>query len=157
MATLITFGVGFFARPFGAALLGAYADKAGRKTALTLTVLLMACGSFMIAVCPTDATIGIAAPIILCFARLLQGFSAGGEIGGAIALLAEDAPVGRRAFYIAIYRWNVVAPANQEQLTTVILHGKQISIMHALRGVWKGHNSLELAECSGEGAKSAVA
>src|SRR3979490_1884270 len=65
MATLITFGVGFFARPFGAALLGAYADRAGRKTALTLTVLLMACGSFMIAVCPTAATIGIAAPIIL--------------------------------------------------------------------------------------------
>jgi MHS family proline/betaine transporter-like MFS transporter len=101
MATLITFGVGFFARPFGAALLGAYADRAGRKTALTLTVLLMACGSFMIAVCPTAATIGIAAPIILFFARLLQGFSAGGEIGGAIALLAEDAPVARRAFYAA--------------------------------------------------------
>jgi MHS family proline/betaine transporter-like MFS transporter len=102
MATLITFGVGFFARPFGAASLGTYADKAGRKTALTLTVLLMACGSFMIAVCPTAATIGIAAPIILCLARLLQGFSAGGEIGGAIALLAEDAPVGRRAFYAAL-------------------------------------------------------
>ena len=101
MAALITFGVGFFARPFGAALLGAYADKAGRKTALTLTVLLMACGSFMIAVCPTAATIGLAAPIILFFARLLQGFSAGGEIGGAIALLAEDAPVDRRAFYAA--------------------------------------------------------
>lgn len=101
LATLITFGISFVARPLGAALFGTYADRAGRKAALTLTVLLMACGSFMIAVCPTAATIGMAAPIVLFFARLLQGFSAGGEIGGALTLLAESAPAPRRAFYTA--------------------------------------------------------
>lgn len=101
LATFITFGISFVARPVGAALIGTYADRAGRKAALTLTVLLMACGSLLIAVCPTAATIGVAAPAILFLARLLQGFSAGGEIGGAMALLAEDAPPRRRSFYLA--------------------------------------------------------
>lgn len=101
LVTFITFGISFGARPVGAAVLGGYADRAGRKAALTVTVLLMASGSLIIAVCPTAATIGVAAPIILFLARLLQGFSAGGEIGGAMALLAEDAPPRRRCFYLA--------------------------------------------------------
>lgn len=101
MGSFLIFGVGFVARPLGAVLFGAYADRAGRKAALTLTVLLMAIGSFMIAVCPPTAKIGIAAPVILLLARLIQGFSAGGEVGGAITLASEDAPIKHRAFYAA--------------------------------------------------------
>lgn len=101
MATFITFGVSFLARPLGAMVFGSYADKAGRRSALTFTVLLMALGSLIIAICPTAATIGIAAPVILVSARLMQGFSAGGEIGGALAFLVEYAPDSRRAYYAA--------------------------------------------------------
>lgn len=101
MGSLLTFGVGFMARPLGAALFGAYADRAGRKAALTSTVLLMASGSFIIGVCPSAAKIGIAAPVILLIARLIQGFSAGGEVGSAITLTVEDAPTMSRAFYAA--------------------------------------------------------
>jgi MHS family proline/betaine transporter-like MFS transporter len=99
LETFITFGVGFLARPLGAIIFGTYADRTGRRAALTLTVLLMAFSTLVIATCPTAATIGIAAPILLVLARLLQGFSAGGEIGGAIALLIEYAPPSRKAFY----------------------------------------------------------
>lgn len=99
LETFITFGVGFLARPLGAIIFGTYADRTGRRAALTLTVLLMALSTLVIATCPTAATIGIAAPTLLVLARLLQGLSAGGEIGGAIALLVEYAPPSRRAFY----------------------------------------------------------
>jgi MFS transporter, MHS family, proline/betaine transporter len=101
LATLLTFGVGFLARPVGAAVIGAYADKAGRRAALTLTILLMALGTLLIAICPSFDTIGVAAPLLLVIARLIQGVSAGGEIGGALALLVEYAPPARRGYYAA--------------------------------------------------------
>ena len=101
LATLVTFGVGFLARPVGAALIGAYADKAGRRAALTLTILMMALGTLLIAICPPFATIGIAAPIVLVVARLIQGVSAGGEIGGALAMLVEYSPPSRRGYFAA--------------------------------------------------------
>lgn len=99
LAAFITFGVGFLARPVGAAIFGAYADKAGRGRALTLIVLFMATGTLGIAFCPAASRVGIAAPIILVIARLIQGASAGGEFGGATALLVESAPDSRRGFY----------------------------------------------------------
>ena len=98
LLTLGTFGVSFFMRPLGAIVLGAYADKKGRKAALTLSILLMMAGTLIIAVLPTYSTIGIAAPLILVLARLMQGFSAGGEFGSATAFLAEHVP-GRRGFF----------------------------------------------------------
>ena len=94
-----TFGLGFIARPFGAAFLGGYADRRGRRDALSLTILLMALGTGIIALCPGYDRIGIAAPIIILLARLIQGFSAGGEIGGAVSTLVEHAPPARRGFY----------------------------------------------------------
>ena len=97
LLTLGTFGVSFFMRPLGAIVLGAYADRAGRKAALTLSILLMMGGTLIIAVLPTYETIGVAAPVILVAARLMQGFSAGGEFGSATAFLAEHVP-GRRGF-----------------------------------------------------------
>jgi MFS transporter, MHS family, proline/betaine transporter len=99
METFITFGVGSLARPIGAALFGSYGDRVGRRAVLTLTILLMALGSVMIAGCPTATTIGLAAPTVLVSARLIQGLSAGGEIGGVLSLVVEYAPVSRRAFY----------------------------------------------------------
>ena len=97
----IAFGLGFLIRPLGAVVIGAYADYAGRKAALTLTIMIMAIGTLVIAVAPTYAAIGIGAPILLLVGRVLQGFSAGGEIGGAAAFLVEHAPPGKKGKYAA--------------------------------------------------------
>lgn len=97
----LAFGVGFVARPLGAVLIGLYADARGRKAALSTTILLMAAGTLLIAVTPGYASIGLAAPALLVAGRLLQGLSAGGEIGGAAAFLVEQAPPGARARHAA--------------------------------------------------------
>jgi MFS family permease len=97
LGALATFGVGFFTRPLGAALIGAYADRVGRRAALTLTLMLMAIGSGLVGLTPPYARIGLAAPIILVAARLIQGFSCGGEVGPATTYLLESAPVEQRA------------------------------------------------------------
>ncbi|AMP05447.1 MFS transporter [Collimonas pratensis] len=94
-----TFGIGFVARPVGGVLLGAYADRAGRKAAMTLTLQLMALGSAMIVFAPTYAQIGLAAPMLIVAARLLQGFALGGEIGASTSLLMEYADDSSRGFY----------------------------------------------------------
>ncbi|WP_435195006.1 MFS transporter [Streptomyces sp. NRRL F-5630] len=98
LSTLAVFAVGFVMRPVGAAVLGAYADRHGRKKGLSLTIGLMAGAGFVIAITPGYETIGIAAPVILLLARLAQGFSAGGEFGSSSAFLVESAAPGRRAF-----------------------------------------------------------
>ena len=98
LITLATFGVGFVMRPVGAIVLGSLADRAGRKTALMLTILLMGLGTAMIALAPTYAAIGWAAPVLIVAARLIQGFSAGGELGSATAFMIENAAPGRRGF-----------------------------------------------------------
>ena len=94
-----TFGIGFVARPVGGLLLGAYADRAGRKAAMTLTLQLMALGSALIVFAPTYAQIGLAAPMLIVAARLLQGFALGGEIGASTSLLMEYADDSSRGFY----------------------------------------------------------
>ncbi|ROS43643.1 MFS transporter [Amycolatopsis thermoflava] len=98
LSTLAVFAVGFVMRPIGGAVLGAYADRHGRKKGLTLTISLMAGASLVIAACPTYSKIGVLAPIVLLLARLVQGFSAGGEFGSSSAFLIESAARGRRAF-----------------------------------------------------------
>jgi len=92
----LAFGLGFVIRPLGAVVLGIYGDQAGRKAVLTLTLGLMMLGTFILAVAPGYAAIGVGAPLLVLLARALQGFSAGGEFGGAAAFLAEHAPAGRR-------------------------------------------------------------
>ncbi|GAB7534237.1 MFS transporter [Burkholderia sp. 22PA0099] len=99
LLTTATFGVAFFMRPIGGIVLGLYADRAGRKAALSLVILLMTGGIFVIAAAPTYAAIGIGAPLLIVFGRLLQGFSAGGEFGSATAMLIEAAPPSQRGFY----------------------------------------------------------
>lgn len=99
LGALATFGVGFFTRPLGAAVIGAYADRVGRRAALTLTLLLMALGSGLVGLTPSYAQIGVAAPILLVIARLIQGFSCGGEVGPATTYLLESAPMEKRAAF----------------------------------------------------------
>jgi len=99
LASVATFGVGFFTRPLGSVLIGAFADRAGRKPALILTVVLITLGTLGIAATPSYATIGIAAPIIVVACRLLQGLALGGEVGPATAMLLEMAPRGKRGLY----------------------------------------------------------
>jgi MFS family permease len=99
LASVATFGVGFFTRPLGSVLIGAFADRAGRKPALILTVALITLGTLGIAATPSYAAIGVAAPIIVVVCRLLQGLALGGEVGPATALLLEMAPRGKRAYY----------------------------------------------------------
>jgi MFS family permease len=97
LAALATFWAGFLTRPVGAFVIGAYADRAGRKAAMTLTILLMALGTAIVALTPSYATIGIAAPVLLVIGRLIQGFSCGGEVGPATSYLLESAEPHQRA------------------------------------------------------------
>jgi predicted MFS family arabinose efflux permease len=99
IASVAVFGVGFVARPLGGVIIGAYADRRGRKAALTLTFGLMALGTAIIAVAPTYARIGVFAPLLVVVGRLLQGLSAGGEAGPATSYLLEMATLGRRGLY----------------------------------------------------------
>ena len=101
MLTLGTFGAGYLMRPLGAIVLGAYIDKHGRRSGLILTLFLMAIGTLVIALTPGYRTIGIVAPIVVLLGRLLQGFSAGVEVGGASVYLSEMATPGHRGFYCA--------------------------------------------------------
>ena len=99
LLTMVTFGVGFFMRPIGGVLIGMYADRKGRKAALQLIISLMTISIAMIAFAPTYAAVGVAAPIIILLARLLQGMATGGEFASATAFLVESAPAGRRGFF----------------------------------------------------------
>ncbi len=99
LLTTATFGVGFFMRPVGGILLGIYADRKGRKAALQLILGLMTVSIAMIAFAPTYASIGIAAPLLIVLARMLQGFATGGEFASATSFLIEVAPANRRGLY----------------------------------------------------------
>jgi MHS family citrate/tricarballylate:H+ symporter-like MFS transporter len=101
-ALLNTFGVfwlGALMRPVGAIVLGAYIDRIGRRLGLIVTLAIMAAGTVVITICPTYATIGVAAPVIVLLGRLLQGFSAGVELGGVSVYLSEIATPGNKGFY----------------------------------------------------------
>ncbi|MES2030724.1 MAG: MFS transporter [Pseudomonadota bacterium] len=99
LLTFTTFWLGALMRPLGAIFLGAYIDRIGRRKGLIVTLAIMALGTVFIAVCPTYASIGIAAPIIVLIGRLLQGFSAGVELGGVSVYLFEISTPGNRGFY----------------------------------------------------------
>jgi MFS transporter, MHS family, alpha-ketoglutarate permease len=97
------FAVGFFARPVGAWIMGVYADRAGRRAAMTASVSLMCFGSLVIALTPGHAVIGSAAPVILLVARLLQGLSVGGEYGASATYMSEMAGKARRGFWSSFH------------------------------------------------------
>ncbi len=101
MLTFMTFGAGFLMRPLGAIFLGAYVDRVGRRKGLIVTLALMAAGTLLIACVPGHATIGLAAPLLVLVGRLLQGFSAGVELGGVSVYLSEMATPGHKGFYVS--------------------------------------------------------
>ena len=124
LLALATFGVTFFMRPLGAVVLGAYADRYGRKAAFSLTIGLMTVGTAIIAVAPTYASVGYFAPVLIVIARMVQGFSAGAEFGSATAFLAEQNPE-RRGFYAS---WQFAS----QGLTTVLATAVGVTIASTL-------------------------
>ncbi|NRQ38045.1 MFS transporter [Nonomuraea sp. NN258] len=99
LATYSVFAVGFLMRPLGGLLVGSFADRFGRKSAMTFTIILMGVGSLMLALTPTYQAVGLLSPIILTLARLVQGLSVGGEFAAATTFLVESAPPGRRGLF----------------------------------------------------------
>ena len=130
LVTFGTFGLAYVVRPLGAAIVGTYTDRAGRKAGLTLSIGLMMIGTTLMVITPGYATIGIAAPLIITIARLLQGFSVGGEFGSAVAFLVEHA--GERRGYSASWQWatigitSIIASLFGLILTTQLSHQQLI-------------------------------
>lgn len=96
-----TFGVGFFMRPVGAMVIGTYADRVGRRAAMAMSSWMMALGTAALALCPSFASIGVIAPLIVIAGRSLQGFAVGGDIGVAAAFVLEAGPVSRRGYLVS--------------------------------------------------------
>ncbi|AKT42700.1 MFS transporter [Chondromyces crocatus] len=119
--TAAVFALGFLIRPVGGWLMGLYADLRGRRSALTLSVSLMCFGSFVIAVCPTYPTIGVAAPVVLLLARLLQGLSLGGEYGTSATYLSEVASSKHRGFYSSFQYVTLIMGQLLATLTLLVL------------------------------------
>lgn len=120
-----TFGISFVMRPLGAIILGSYADRAGRKPSLTLSISIMMLGTAMIAFAPTYSQIGIVSPIIIIVARMLQGFSTGGEFGAATAFMVEHADGKRRGFFAS---WQL----STQGLATVLAAGISALLSYTL-------------------------
>lgn len=109
LASFAAFGVGFLARPLGGIIIGWIGDVKGRKTALLITIFLMAAGTVLVGITPTYATIGVAGPILIVIARLIQGFSVGGEWGGSTSFIVEWAETDKRGWYGSFQQCSVVA------------------------------------------------
>ncbi|MGH9704015.1 MAG: MFS transporter [Candidatus Acidiferrales bacterium] len=124
MLSLMTFGAGFLMRPLGAIVLGAYTDRHGRRAGLILTLSLMSIGIFSIACMPGYATIGLLAPLFVLFGRLLQGFSAGMELGGVSVYLSEIATPGHKGFYVSWQSGSQQVAVMFAALVGVVLNAK---------------------------------
>jgi len=119
LLSVASFGISFITRPLGAMVLGSYADRAGRKASLTLSIALMMLGTAMITFAPTYAQIGVAAPIIVVIARILQGFSTGGEFGAATAFVVESAGAANASRRGFLSSWQM----STQGLATVLAAG----------------------------------
>jgi MFS family permease len=122
MLALMTFGAGFLMRPLGAIVLGAYADKHGRRDGLEWALTLMAIGTVLIACMPGYASIGLMAPLLVLTGRLLQGFSVGMSLGGVSVYLSEIATPGRKGFYVSFQSASQQAAVVFAALLGVVLH-----------------------------------
>jgi len=124
MLSLMTFGAGFLMRPLGAIVLGAYTDRHGRRAGLLLTLGLMACGILSIACTPGYRTLGLVAPLVVVCGRLVQGFSAGVELGAVSVYLAEIARPGHKGFYVSWQSGSQQVAVMFAALLGVMLHSK---------------------------------
>ena len=127
------FGVGFLTRPIGSVVIGAYADHAGRKPAMMLTVTLMAIGMLIIALTPSYAMIGPLAPVLVVLARLIQGFALGGEVGPATAFLIEAAPPDQRGFYAS---WQLASQGLSTLIAGAIGVGMSLALSTEAMHAW---------------------
>jgi MHS family citrate/tricarballylate:H+ symporter-like MFS transporter len=128
MLTFMTFGAGFLMRPLGAIILGAYVDQIGRRKGLILTLTIMASGTILIAFVPGYETIGLLAPALVLVGRLLQGFSAGVELGGVSVYLSEMATPGNKGFFVA---WQ--SASQQVAIMVAAILGYLLSTLLTLR------------------------
>ncbi len=133
LATFMAFGAGFLMRPLGAIFLGAYVDRVGRRRGLIVTLAIMAMGTLLIAAVPSYAAIGLLAPLLVLIGRLLQGFSAGVELGGVSVYLAELAPPGRKGFYVA---WQSGSQQVAIMVAAVIGYALSQALMPAEIAAW---------------------
>lgn len=108
LSTFAVFAVGFVVRPLGSLFFGPLGDRVGRKSVLSLSVILMAFGTFMIGILPTYEQVGVLAPILLIVARIIQGFSSGAEWGSSTSFLVEYAPKGKRGFYGSFQQFSTI-------------------------------------------------
>ena len=131
--TAAIFAAGFLMRPIGAWVMGIYGDRHGRKAGLTLSVVLMAAGSLMIACAPTYAQAGVAAPVLLVIARMIQGLSVGGEYGSSATYLSEMAPADRRGFWSSFQYATLSGGQLLAILTALVL---QAVLSEAQLGAW---------------------
>ena len=131
--TAAIFAVGFVMRPIGAWIMGIYADRKGRKAGLTLSVSLMCLGSLVIALMPTYAVIGPMAPVILVFARMMQGLSLGGEYGASATYLSEMAGRQRRGFYSSFQYVSLIAG---QLIALAVLLGLQFAMSEEALEAW---------------------
>ena len=127
------FALGFFARPLGSWIFGRLADRTGRRRSLVIAVLLMSFGSLMVACLPTYAMIGVAAPVLLTVARVIQGISVGGEYGTSAAYMSEIARADRRGFYAS---FQYVTLIGGQLLATVVLTVLQIVLTQEELKAW---------------------
>ncbi|HWQ08420.1 MAG TPA: MFS transporter, partial [Holophaga sp.] len=133
LKAFMAFGLGFIARPLGALIIGAYGDRAGRKAALTMTIMAMAVGTAVVAFAPPYTAIGIGAPFLIVCGRMLQGFSAGGEIGGATAFLIEHAPEGKKGKYAS---WLQASMAISNILAALVATAVTMTMSKETIGDW---------------------
>nr|WP_061134454.1 MFS transporter [Caballeronia fortuita] len=122
LATYGVFAISFIVRPIGGIVWGHVGDRIGRRTSLSLSILIMSCSTFLIALLPTYAQVGMLAPILLLLVRVVQGFSASGEYAGAAAFLAEYAPDKRRGVYTSIVPASTAAGLLFGSLLVVLMH-----------------------------------
>ncbi|CAE6887350.1 MFS transporter [Paraburkholderia domus] len=122
LAAYAVFAISFIVRPIGGIVWGHFGDKIGRRTALSLSILIMSASTFVIAFLPTYAQVGVMAPILLLLVRLIQGFSASGEYAGASAFLAEYAPEGKRGVYTSIVPASTAAGLLFGSIFVAVLH-----------------------------------
>lgn len=163
LSSFAVFAVGFFLRPIGGLVVGALADRWGRRNTLTLTILAMGAASLIIAITPTYASVGILSPIILVFARLLSGLSIGGEFAANTTFLVESAPPGRRGFYSSFqYVSTTIGQLIASGLATVLTAtlsdtamsswgwriGFVVGALIALVGLWIRRSAVETRETS---------
>jgi metabolite-proton symporter len=133
MLSLATFGAGFLMRPVGAVVLGAYIDRYGRRAGLLLTLALMSVGTITIACLPGYATLGLLAPLVILFSRLLQGFSAGVELGGVSVYLAEIATPGHKGFYVS---WQSASQQVAVVVASILGAGLTLLLSSATIDLW---------------------